>query len=118
MKSVAAWLHVVRRFVRTIGPILLVELLLPGGTLLALLLLLYRSDRLRIGAWITAAVTMLVQAQVRVADIAGNGTSMSNPGFLGKAWFCCHLASKPGLRVARTIRNPLRFATVPASPLP
>jgi hypothetical protein len=39
-------LAVVRRWVRELGPYLLLELLLPGGTLLALTLFLYRSGRL------------------------------------------------------------------------
>jgi len=39
-------LGVLRQFVSKLGPYLMLEALLPGGTLLALLLLLYRSRKL------------------------------------------------------------------------
>jgi hypothetical protein len=42
-------LAVVRRWARELGPYLMLELLLPGGTLLALTLFLYRSGRLNVG---------------------------------------------------------------------
>lgn len=50
MKRIVASLEALSRFVRTIGPFLLVELLLPGGTLIALLLWLSRSGRLQAAA--------------------------------------------------------------------
>ena len=49
MELVASLLTAVRRALQRFGPYLVVEILLPGGTLVALLLLLYRSGRLRIG---------------------------------------------------------------------
>ena len=49
MELVATLLTALRRAVQRFGPYLVVEILLPGGTLVALLLLLYRSGRLRMG---------------------------------------------------------------------
>ena len=42
MQTVANWLGLLRRLGQKAGPYLMVEMLLPGGTLLALLLFLYR----------------------------------------------------------------------------
>src|ERR1700681_116322 len=42
MQIVISWLGILRRVGQKAGPYLLVEMLLPGGTMLALLLLLYR----------------------------------------------------------------------------
>jgi hypothetical protein len=39
-------LEILRRWLSTVGPYLVVEVLLPGGTLLALLLFLYRRRQL------------------------------------------------------------------------
>ena len=49
MELVTTLLTALRRAVQRFGPYLVVEILLPGGTLVALLLLLYRSGRLRLG---------------------------------------------------------------------
>jgi len=79
MESVAAWLDGLRRFVRQVGPLLLIEVLLPGGTLLALLLFLCRSGRLRFGERATAMMTLL-PAQVRmVRSCKGKYASIFNP---------------------------------------
>jgi hypothetical protein len=43
------YLGALRRFVQAFGPYLLVEILLPGGSLIALLLFLYRQRRLPFG---------------------------------------------------------------------
>ena len=56
MKLVTTLLNALRRAVQRFGPYLVVEILLPGGTLVALLLLLYRSGRLRLGGPPTAAI--------------------------------------------------------------
>ena len=48
MEIVIGWLGMLRRFGQKAGPYLMVEMLLPGGTLLALLLFLCRS-RIRSG---------------------------------------------------------------------
>ena len=50
MQAILNTLLFLRRWVQALGPYLLLELLLPGGTLLALTLFLYRSGRLGIGA--------------------------------------------------------------------
>ena len=44
-RAVMNSLGVARQFVSKLGPYLMLEALLPGGTLLALLLLLYRSRK-------------------------------------------------------------------------
>jgi hypothetical protein len=46
MQTVVSRLGTLRRFGQKFGPYLVVELLLPGGTLLALLLFLYRRGKL------------------------------------------------------------------------
>ena len=45
-REVMSSLGVLRQFVSKLGPYLMLEALLPGGTLLALLLLLYRNRKL------------------------------------------------------------------------
>jgi len=45
MQTVANWLDLLRRLGQKAGPYLMVEMLLPGGTLLALLLFLYRRRK-------------------------------------------------------------------------
>ena len=45
MQTLIAWIDLLRRASRQFAPYLLVELLLPGGTLLAVLLFLYRQRR-------------------------------------------------------------------------
>ncbi|HET7363966.1 MAG TPA: hypothetical protein VFJ70_10400 [Burkholderiales bacterium] len=42
METVLAIFEIVRRLARDMGPYLLVEILLPGGSLIAIALLLYR----------------------------------------------------------------------------
>jgi hypothetical protein len=39
-----------RRFAKQLGPYLMLEILLPGGTLFALLFFLYRSGKFNIGS--------------------------------------------------------------------
>ena len=46
MQLVLGSLAVLRGFLRRLGPYLVLEILLPGGTLLALLLFLYRRRKL------------------------------------------------------------------------
>jgi hypothetical protein len=46
MQTVISYLGIVRRLGRKFGPYLMVEMLLPGGTLLALLLFLYQRGKL------------------------------------------------------------------------
>ena len=49
MRIVVRWLELLRRFGREAGPYLLLEIFLPGGTLLALLLFLCRRGKAGIG---------------------------------------------------------------------
>ena len=49
MELVTTLLTALRRAMQRFGPCLVIEILLPGGTLVALLLLLARSGRLRLG---------------------------------------------------------------------
>ena len=46
MQTVLSFLGILRRFGQNAGPYLMLEILLPGGTLLALLLFLYRHSKL------------------------------------------------------------------------
>jgi hypothetical protein len=48
MRTVMGGLGMLRRVVEALGPYLLLELLLPGGTLFALLLYVYRRRRLNL----------------------------------------------------------------------
>ena len=50
MQAILNSLLFLRRWVQALGPYLLLELLLPGGTLLALTLFLYRSGKLDLAA--------------------------------------------------------------------
>ena len=56
MENLENLMRVLRAWLRTLGPYVLLEILLPGGTLVALLLLLYRSGRLRTGGPRAAAL--------------------------------------------------------------
>ena len=62
MQSVASWLGTLRRLGRQAGPYLMVEMLLPGGTLLALLLFLYQRGKPVIGKAAQQAVHVLMRA--------------------------------------------------------
>jgi hypothetical protein len=42
-------LQTLRRYAKQLGPYLMLEILLPGGTLFALLFFLYRSGKLNVG---------------------------------------------------------------------
>jgi hypothetical protein len=50
MQTIVNSLLFLRRWAQALGPYLLLELLLPGGTLLALTLFLYRNRKLGVGA--------------------------------------------------------------------
>jgi len=50
MQTIVNSLLFLRRWAQALGPYLLLELLLPGGTLLALTLFLYRNGKLGAGA--------------------------------------------------------------------
>jgi len=71
METVVAGLQILRRYAQRIGPYLLVEILLPGGTLLALLLFLHRRGRLGAGHPATAGIALAPA----VVSIIGHGGS-------------------------------------------
>lgn len=50
MQTLTSYVRILRRCAEKLGPYLLLEILLPGGTLLALLLLLYRRRKLNPGS--------------------------------------------------------------------
>jgi hypothetical protein len=58
---IAGW-EVLRRLVRTVGPYVMLEIVLPGGTLFALALYLYRSG------WFAQAACVLRTLLVRVNE--------------------------------------------------
>lgn len=49
MQTVMGWWDILRRVGQKAGPYLILEMLLPGGTLMALLLFLYRRRKSAIG---------------------------------------------------------------------
>ena len=67
MQIVSIGLEILQRAGRKLGPYLLLEILLPGGTLLALLLFLYRRNRLPAGANAPRAASTLSRVLERVA---------------------------------------------------
>jgi hypothetical protein len=66
MQIVTNWLDILRRFGQKAGPYLLLEMLLPGGTLVALLLFVYqrRKHDIRRGAQRAVLVVMRTLASV------------------------------------------------------
>jgi len=68
MQTVASWLGLLRRLSQKTGPYLMVEMLLPGGSLLALLLFLYQRRKPDIGRAAQRAVLVLMRALARVFE--------------------------------------------------
>jgi hypothetical protein len=85
MRIVMSWLGVLRRIGQKAGPYLMLEMLLPGGTLLALLLFLYRRREPDIGGGTKRAV---VGAMRTLASVFGNA-------------FCtpAHQTDRPGVEI-------------------
>ena len=67
MQIVLIGLEILRRAGRKLGPYLLLEILMPGGTLLALLLFLYRRGKLHGG---TRTALTLSRVLGRIAEAA------------------------------------------------
>ena len=67
MQIVSIGLEILQRAGRKLGPYLLLEILLPGGTFLALLLFLYRRNRLPAGTNAPRATSTLSRVLERVA---------------------------------------------------
>ena len=64
MEVVIRILKALRRWGRKLGPYLLLELLMPGGTLFALFLFLYQSKKLSFGAVAPRAAIAVTRALV------------------------------------------------------
>ena len=64
MEVVIRILQALRRWGQKLGPYLLLELLMPGGTLFALLLFLYQSKKLSFGAVAPRAAIAVTRALV------------------------------------------------------
>jgi hypothetical protein len=52
MQTIFTAFALLRRLGQKFGPYVLIEILLPGGSLLALLLFLYRHGKLNFGTWL------------------------------------------------------------------
>ena len=68
MQIVYSYLGILRRFGQKFGPYLMVEMLLPGGTLLALLLYLYHRRKPEIQRGIEGAVLAVTRALASVFE--------------------------------------------------
>ena len=76
MHRVIDHLETLRRFGQKLGPYLMLEILLPGGSLFALLLFLYRRRKAGIGS----AVPQPIQALMRLcASLVPQGIFMPQP---------------------------------------
>ena len=76
METVMSWLGILRRVGQKAGPYLLVEMLLPGGTLLALLLFLARRKNPDVGARVKRA---LAGAMCALGGLLEHGILMPAP---------------------------------------
>jgi hypothetical protein len=70
MQMVLIALEILRRAGRKLGPYLLLEILMPGGTLLALLLFLYRRGKLHAGTNTPRTALTLSRVLGRIAEAA------------------------------------------------
>jgi hypothetical protein len=76
MRIVATWLGLLRRLGQTAGPYLVLEMVLPGGTLLALLLFLCQRKRPDIARRVQQAA---VVAMRMLEGVFGQRTIRSEP---------------------------------------
>jgi hypothetical protein len=72
MQTIMRSWELLRRFGQELGPYLMLEILLPGGTLLALLLFLYRRRKLNTGS--VARRTVLTVARAFLPMAAPNSS--------------------------------------------
>jgi hypothetical protein len=68
VQIVVGSLEMLSRLGRRLGPYLMLEILLPGGTLLALLLFLYRRYKLHAGTKVPPTTLTLNRALGRIAE--------------------------------------------------
>jgi hypothetical protein len=83
MQRVKSGLAMLRRFGQTLGPYLMLEMLLPGGTLLALLLFLYRRGPFDIESILSRAVAAMTRD---LASLVGHGIFALRPCYLPPRW--------------------------------
>lgn len=76
MQMVMSTLEMLRRVGKKLGPYLMLELLLPGGTLVALLFFLYQREQLNIGSLALRTALAMTRALVGVLD---RGTFVLQP---------------------------------------
>ncbi len=68
MHIVMTWLGILRRLAQKAGPYLLLEILMPGGTLLALLLFLYRRKKSGTGGGAERAIAAAMRTLASVFE--------------------------------------------------
>ena len=68
MHIVMTWLGILRRLAQKAGPYLLLEILMPGGTLLALLLFLYRRKKSGTGGGAERAIAVATRTLASVFE--------------------------------------------------
>ncbi len=73
MQTVVSRLAMLRRLVQEFGPYLMLEILLPGGTLLALLLFLYRRRGPELGSIV---LRIALAIQIALAGLLQQATSV------------------------------------------
>ena len=79
MQAVMSGLGILRRFGQKLGPYLMLEILLPGGTLVALLLFLYQRRKFDIGRVASRTAVAMTRA---FASITGQGIFVLRPCYL------------------------------------
>jgi hypothetical protein len=61
MQRLIDFLDILRRFGQKLGPYLMIEILLPGGSLLALMLFLYRRRKAGTGGTVPRPVALVIR---------------------------------------------------------
>jgi hypothetical protein len=82
MQIVLIGLEILQRAGRKLGPYLLLEILMPGGTFLALLLFLYRRNRLPAGTNEPQTASTLPLVLGRIAEQGAGSCRQSASSFL------------------------------------
>jgi hypothetical protein len=82
MQIVLIGLEILQRAGRKLGPYLLLDILMPGGTFLALLLFLYRRNRLPAGTNAPRTASTLPCVLGRIAEQDIGSCRQSAPSFL------------------------------------
>jgi hypothetical protein len=94
MWTLLIYLGNLRRIGQAVGPYLLLEILMPGGTLLALLLFLYRRRRVDIESAVARAADAVTRA---VASLFGQGIVFLR---------LCYVPTRPSPRSTTIRRTP------------